>query len=225
MGYTRQGWCCPAPRGYRGRGWGAMWRRGRGVPRGLSRPADRHAAPRRGNPAAEPVRYRLHGARAPGPVCARGPGTPGTRLGHPHVTACPRPCPVSPRGAQRGGCGHRPQIPQPGPWAAPDGSGLRVVAAPVLSRAHSRGPHARGTKRSLGPCTAVGCRSGAGPCPQPRGRAGLPGQGCAAPAAPRIRAGRNGGLRFPSLPGWSLVPLAPSEHDVGAGYQSAFALH
>lgn len=36
------------------------------------------------------------------------------------------------------------------------------------------------------------------------------------PPPPRVRARRNGGLRFPSLLGWSLGPLAPSEHD-GAG--------
>lgn len=40
---------------------------------------------------------------------------------------------------------------------------------------------------------------------------------------PRLRTG-GWGLRFPSLPGWSLGPLAPSEHDGAGGHQSAFSL-
>lgn len=51
------------------------------------------------------------------------------------------------------------------------------------------------------------------PCTVPRSSwAGL----CGPRHPPRVRARRNGGLRFPSLLGWSLGPLAPSEHD-GAG--------
>lgn len=40
---------------------------------------------------------------------------------------------------------------------------------------------------------------------------------------PRLRTG-GWGLRFPSLPGWSRGPLAPSEHDGAGGHQSAFSL-
>lgn len=55
------------------------------------------------------------------------------------------------------------------------------------------------------------------PCPDPLGQSWGP------PPAPRFRTG-GWGLRFPSLPGWSRGPLAPSEHDGPGAHQSAFSL-
>lgn len=184
----------PCTPGLQGQGWGAMWRRGRGVPRGLSRPADRHAAPRRGNPAAEPVRYGLHGARALGPLCARGPGTPG-------APPCHRLSPSLPGVTTRGSEGWlRPPTPNPParPWGSPTRFGAQggrcprpepgsLLETPLTG--HQTLP--RVPARPWGAAVGPGRAHSPGTVPASPGRAVRP------PPPPGLGPGGTGGSGFP----------------------------